>query len=277
MKISACEKLLAAAVSTLALYAYGGGFIKARSFSSCTEFVSAPCWTSSGAVYNTGPVCWNDASWFFDFGEYGFVDGYFGFISSFDRKKGDDYRLLFNEIEATLCYGRKLAIAEDVTLDCKAGVLWGPPIGYKNAHQGYWGPYVGMTLANPVVEPYMTGLWIMEPGQRGYVRFGLRKPFSVAERTTLTPFMESVWMDRRRYINRYGAEPRHDYLGGGLFATLKTGATVSYRMDEHLSLYFTCLMFDVIDSQARRYVRNINGHYAKCDCPVLAVGAVYRF
>ena len=269
--------LSVAAVLIMNLHARGEDFLKSSSFSLCAEFLSAPCWTSSGAVYNTGPVCWNDLSWLFDFGDYGFVDGYFGFISSFDKKKGDDYRLLFNEIEATLCYGRKWRISENVTLSTKAGVLWGPPIGYKGAHQGCWGPYVGMSLANPLVEPYMTGLWLLEPDQRGYIRAGLRKPFALSEKLTLTPYMESVWMDRRRYINRYKSEPRHEYLGGGLFATLKTGASLSYRIDEHFSVYLGCIMFDIIDSQARRYVRGINGHYAKCDFPVVSLGAIYRF
>ena len=231
---------------------------------------------SSGSIYDTRPVFSQEAGWMFDFGEYGWIDGYFWIVSALHDKQHESHRMLFNEIETAIFYGQSWQLAEKTRFVAKVGPLWGPAIGYDNAHKNSWGPYVSLSLNNPVVVPYMSGLWIVSPKRRGRIRFGLRKTFAISDKVSLTPMAETVWMDRRRFDSRYGSEPEKAVFGGS-FATMTTGAKVTWQVTDSCQVYFRLLMFDIINSQARRAVRNQNSYYAKCDWPVLRLGVEYAF
>ena len=92
----------------------------------------------------------------------------------------------------------------------------------------------------------------------------------------LTPSVETVWMDRRRFDSRYGAEPEDSFLGGS-FATVTTGVKLSWQITENWQSYFRFQMFDVINSQARRAVKKQDAYYAKCDWPIFKLGVEYSF
>jgi hypothetical protein len=231
---------------------------------------------SSGAIYDTNPIASQEVGWMFDFGEYGSIDGYFWIVSSLHDRQHESHRMLFSEFETVIRYGQSWQIAEKAVLKASAGPLWNPAIGYKGAHRNTWGPYVTAYLDNPIVVPYMSGLWILSPKMRGRIRFGVRKTFALSEHLSLTPSIETVWMDRRRFDSRYGAEPEDAFLGGS-FATVTTGMKLSWQITENWQLYFRFQMFDVINSQARRAVKKQDAYYAKCDWPIFKLGVEYSF
>ena len=231
---------------------------------------------SSGAIFDTRPVCSQELGWLFDLGEYGWIDGYFWTASATHNRQKESHRALFNEIETAICYGQSLRLAKEAVLKAKIGPLWNPPIGYYDSHQNWWGPYAACWLDNPFAVPYMGGLWVLSPEMRGRITFGLRRSFSLSDRFSVTPMVETVWMDRRRYHSRYGADPE-DAFAGGSFATMTSGARFSWHVTDRCQAYCRLLMFNVIDSQARSAVRKQDAYYAKCDWPVFRIGVEYSF
>ena len=231
---------------------------------------------SGGAIYDTRPITSQELGWFFDFGDYGWIDGYFWIVSALHDRQHESHRMLFNEIETVIRYGQKWQTSEKTAIKASVGPLWNPPVGYEQSHKNCWGPYVSVQFDNPVVVPYMSGLWLLAPKMRGRVRIGVRKSFALSENLSMTPSLESVWMDRRRFDARYGADPEDAFLGGS-FATLTTGARLSWQVTGNCQVYFRFLMFDIINSQARRAVKKQDKYYAKCDWPVFRIGVEYSF
>ena len=231
---------------------------------------------SGGAIYDTRPISSQEIGWFFDFGEYGWIDGYFWIVSSLHDRQSEKHRMLFNEIETVIRYGQKWQISEDAAVKASVGPLWNPPIGYYDSHKNCWGPYVSVQLDNSVAVPYMSGLWLLAPKMRGRIRFGVRKRLELSECLSLTPSVETVWMDRRRFDSRYGGDPEEAFLGGS-FATVTTGLRLGWQITDNCQAYLRFLMFDIINSQARRSVKKQDAYYAKCDWPVFRLGVEYAF
>ena len=252
-----------------------GSFVKSVSGYVGAEVASAYL-GSGGAIYDTRPISSQELGWFFDLGDYGWIDGYFWVVSSLHDKQKERHRMLFNEIETVIRYGQKWRISDNAVLKASVGPLWNPPVGYDGAHQSCWGPYVAANVDNPFLVPYMSGLWLLSPRMRGRIRFGVRKAFALSDCVTLTPSLETVWMDRRRFDARYGADPEKAFLGGS-FATVTTGINLSWQITGNCKSYLRFLMFDVIDSQARKAVKKQDAYYAKCDWPIFRLGVEYSF
>ena len=231
---------------------------------------------SSGAIYDTNPVSSQELGWLFDLGDYGWIGGYFWIISALHDRQNESHRMVFNEFELLIRYGQKWQISDKFALKASAGPLWNPPIGYKDSHNNCWGPYVVADIDNPYVVPYMSGLWLLAPQMSGRICFGVRKPFALTDTISLTPSFETVWMDRRRFDSRYGMEPEKAFFGGS-FATVTTGVNLSWQITEDFRSYFKFLMFDAINSQARKALKNQDAYYAKCDWPIFRIGAEYSF
>lgn len=266
---------------SLRLWAVGGAETGGSSFvKSVSGYVGAEVASaylgSGGAIYDTRPISSQEAGWFFDFGDCGWIDGYFWVVSSLHDRQKERHRMLFNEIETVIRYGQKWRISGDAVLKASAGPLWNPPVGYDGAHRNCWGPSVVVQLDNGFLVPYMNGLWLLAPKMRGRIRFGVRKAFALSDSVTLTPSAEAVWMDRRRFDARYGADPEKAFFGGS-FATVTTGLNLSWQITGNCRSYLRFLMFDVIDSQARRAVKKQDAYYAKCDWPIFRLGVEYSF
>ena len=232
---------------------------------------------TSGAIYDTMPITTQMLYGKADFGEWGYIDGYGWFISSLHNRQNDKHRPLLHEFEGTLCYGYKYNVTDLVHVNTKAGPLWNPPIGYHGSHQNYWGPYISQSMENPYIVPYWSGFWLLEPQRRGRIRMGLRKSFAPYEHVSITPFAETVWMDRRRFNTRYGGDPEKDHFFGGTFATVTTGAKATWTFSDGWKLYATLMQFDIVNTQARRSVKRSDAYYAKCDWPIIRVGVEYDF
>ena len=140
-----------------------------------------------------------------------------------------------------------------------------------------WGPYAVQRLDNPWLTPYWRGLWLVAPQRRGRVSFGLERKIALSDKLSLAPFVEVVWMDKRRFRRRYGGEPLHGAVHGGAFAYSFAGVNAKWALGEDISIFFTAAMCDVVNGQARRAVRRSDAYYAKNDWPVFKIGVEYRF
>lgn len=232
---------------------------------------------TSGAILDTRPNMTQCISWRLVFSENFFLDGYGWFISSLHNMQREDHRILFNEFEGALRAGHDFYFDNGMMLETKAGVLWNPPIGYHDSPMDYWGPYFAQYLRNDYVVPYWDGLWLVSPKRRARIRFGVRKPFKLDEKLSVTPFVETVWLDKRRFVSRYHEEPLKDTVLGGAFGSVTFGVSVNYNVNDNLAFFGSFSQFDIINSQARRSVRQSKSYYAKCDWPILKVGVRYSF
>lgn len=232
---------------------------------------------SSGAIYDTRPNLSQCLSLRAEIEEDFFIDGYAWFISSLHTMQSDSHRALFHEFEGAVRFGYDLHVSDDMMLETKAGLLWNPAIGYEGASMDCWGPYVAQYFQNKYIIPYWDGLWIISPSRRARIRLGVRKPFKVTEKFTVTPFVETVWMDKRRFLARYNEEPDQDVVLGGAFGTVTFGISARYKIDDNWTVYGSFSQFDIINSQARRSVRKSKDYYAKCDWPIFKLGVSYGF
>lgn len=232
---------------------------------------------SSGAIYDTRPNLSNCLLFRAEVDDVYFVDGYAWIISSLHSMQSESHRMLFHEFEGSLRFGYDYRISEDMMLETKAGLLWNPAIGYKDASLDGWGPYVAQYFKNKYLIPYWDGLWIVSPRRRARVRMGVRKPFEITEKLTISPFFETVWLDKRRFIARYNEAPEDDFVMGGAFGSITFGLSVKYEISPDFMVFGSFSQFDLINSQARDSVKRADEYYAKCDWPIVKIGFSYRF
>lgn len=99
---------------------------------------------------------------------------------------------------------------------------------------------------------------------------------AVGEKLTVMPFVETVWMDNRRFQSRYGGIPQGRFLGGA-FATMTTGVRLTWRIDDNWRLFVRFRQYDIINNQSRRAVKKQTAYYAKCDYPIVGAGIECSF
>ena len=116
---------------------------------------------------------------------------------------------------------------------------------------------------------------MVEPARRGRICFGAEKKIVLFDRIALAPFAETVWMDKRRFSRRYGAEPEDTDMLGGSFAYTFIGIKAKWAIGEALNIVATAAMCDVINNQARKSIRRSDAYYAKNDWPVVRLGIEY--
>ena len=232
--------------------------------------------SSGGTLGDTKPITTQCATWCADFGDRGSISGYFWSKSSLHNTQHEQHRATFDQLETTVYYGNRFALLEGAELRAKLGLLWNPLFGYKDGHNCDWGIHFVQSLENDIVVPYMNGLWMVAPTPRSRIRFGLQKSFALGEDWTVTPFVETVWMDNRRFQSRYGGIPQDRFLGGA-FATMTSGIRVTWKLNENWRLFTRIRQYDVINSQSRRAVKAKHSYYAKCDYPVVGVGVECSF
>lgn len=238
--------------------------------------VSSGYLSSGGTLGDTRPMSTQCATWLVDFGERGSISGYVWTKSAFHNRQHAQHRAEFDQIETAIYYGRPWNISRNVTLRSKVGPLWNPLIGYKDGHNCDWGFHLVQSLDNDIVTPYLNGLWMVSPTPRSRVRVGVRHKFAVNDNWSVTPFIETVWMDNRRFQSRYGGIPQDRFLGGA-FATMTTGMSVTWRIDDNWRMFARFRMYDIINSQSRRAVKRQSAYYAKCDYPIFGVGVECDF
>lgn len=238
--------------------------------------VSSGYLSSGGSLGDTRPVAVNRADWSFNSSEYGEISGYFWTISSLHDSQRHLHREAFNQFETAVYYGYVWSTGE-VAWHGKTGPLWNPMIGYKGGHNCELGWHFVARAQNGFAVPYVNALWMFEPYSRTRIRLGIEKGIAVGESWRVTPFVEAVWMDRARYVSRYGAPPNHGRILGGVFAVATFGVKVTYALAENLNVFARVRQYDMIDAQARRAVRRKNSYYAKCDCPVAGIGLEFSF
>lgn len=232
--------------------------------------------SSAGTLGDTWPCMTQCLSWSTDLGEYGSLSGYGWTVSSLHNRQRDKHRALFNQFESAVYYGYDWEAVEGVKLCQKLGPLWNPAIGYEDGHNCDWGIHYIVSLKNDIVVPYANALWMVAPSPRSRIRFGLSRRFKASESFSVEPFVETVWMDNRRYQSKYGGLPQDRFLGGA-FATMTTGIRLEWDLGGGWKMFSRLRQFDVINSQSRRAVKKQTSYYAKCDWPVASIGFTYSF
>lgn len=266
--IAAAAALAAASTCMAAPEVRTSGFV---------EMQAASGFLSSTGLADTCPVATQMAYLKCDAEEWGFVDGYGWIVSSLHDKQHERHRAAFNELEGALQYGRDIRFWEDWRARAKAGVYYDAAIGYPDGAKNVWGPYATLDLKNPFVTPYASAIQYVAPDRKARVKLGLRRTFTVAEGVEISPFCETLWMDKRRFAGKYGANPERGRAFGGAFATLQTGVKASWAVADGIKLTAQIIQYDVVNSQARKAVRGTDRYYAKCDWPVFRIGVVYSF
>ena len=233
--------------------------------------------TSSGMIYDTRPVATQYIYARLDSLSFGYLDGYVWTISSLHDEQHVSHRALFNEFETVLRYGYNLRFPREFTLDTKIGGYWNPPVGYRSARMDYWGVNVEQSLKNPYVVPFWSGLWLFGPKMRGRIRAGLRKPFQLHEDFTVTPSVEAVWVDRRRFQAKYGENPEDDDMFGGAFTAITTSIRAEWRFMPDWTVFLSLHQFDMVNAQARDAVDSSHGYWQKSDWLIVRAGVSYEF
>lgn len=232
--------------------------------------------SSGGALLDTRPVTAQELDWKVDSGAYGFLQGYFWITSSLHDSQDDVHRKLFNEIETAAYYGYRLRTSERTSVLSRAGLLFNPQIGYPDDNANYWGPLVMQEFENPFLTPYYQMLLLVRPKVRGRIRLGVRHDFALTDTLTLTPAVETVWSEERRFRAKYGGDSDLSFLRGG-FGTERVSLTLTWRALENLSFYATVHQWALLDGQARDSVDESSNYYAKKDWIIVKVGAEYSF
>ena len=264
-------------VFAIVVFFTGGAFAAAPDFRGrlYSEVASAYL-SSSGSLSDTHPVTVQQADWLFDFYDFGKVSGYFWTISSLHDKQGKSHRMAFNQFETALYYGYDWTIRPGVALKTKTGPLWNPQIGYDHGHNCDWGWHYVQRLETKWVVPYVNALWMFSPYSRARIRMGLERSFVLGEAWTLTPSVETVWMDRERYRSRYGGAPDTSVFGGA-FACVVTGLKVTWRFNENWRFFARIRQYDVINNQSRRAIKRQDNYWSKCDYPIVGIGVECNF
>lgn len=232
--------------------------------------------SSGGTLGDTRPVCIQQVTWLANLGEYGELSGYGWTVSSLHNRQHSVHREAYNQFETAVYYGYNWMIDRDLQLRSKFGPLWNPMIGYEHAHNCNWGWHFVQSLENPVLTPYVNGLWMVSPTPRSRIRFGLQRQFAFSPAWSVVPSIETVWMDNRRYQSRYGGMPQDRFLGGA-FATMTIGLTLNWKFADSWKIFARVRQYDIINSQSRRAVKKQTAYYAKCDYMIFGLGIECNF
>ena len=238
--------------------------------------VSSAYLATSGTICDNRPVASQEFDWLVNLGDWGWIDGYAWTISSLHDRQHASHREPFNEFEGTAHYGYDWKFSDRAALSAFAGLLWNPQIGYRNDTDRYWGSHFGMSLNNPYVTPYWNALAMHQPTPRARARMGLRRTFPFWEALSITPSVETVWADVRRYRTRYGEEPVHMFMHGA-FITVTAGVKMEWRLTKSFCAYCKLRQFDTVDSHARRLIKGKPQYYARRDLAIIALGVTYSF
>lgn len=240
------------------------------------EAASAYVSRSSG-LSDARPVTVQNLDWRFTPGDWGFFDGYIWTISSLHDMQHHSHRPLFYDVETVVRYGYKFDFGRDLSLVSVAGPYVDFPFGYRNAHMKCWGWYATQDLKTPWLTLYWKGLWIVETTRRARIAAGISHSFKLAPDLTLSPFVETVWMDHRRFRRRYGNDLDSPDFASGAFSTFRAAAALKWRKTENLSFVFTAGFISVVNPEARRAERRRHAYSAKCDWPYVKAGIEYSF
>lgn len=232
--------------------------------------------SSSGSLCDTHPVCWQelDAAW--SLGEWGYLDGYAWFQSALNDCQNDSRRMFMNEFEGTLCYNYDWQFSANAVLRTKAGGLWNPQIGYPDESNSWSGPYFVQSLDNPYLTPTVNALMLVAPEEKTRVRCGVKRSIPLADRLTLTPQVEFVWSDARRFKAKYGEGPDAAFLGGA-FDVMVATLRLRYQFTERFAATLKLRQFALLGSQTRDVVGSRTGETAKTDLTAGGVCLEYAF
>lgn len=241
-------------------------------------FESAYC-SSTGKFGYSRPIAEQYYDLTLSTADYGSVTFDCWAASALNDQQDAVHRRAFYCLEETLTYGYDFALDRDrkYVLSQNAGILWDWLYGYRVANRTPYCWYAFQSLKNPYLVPYWNALGGMintAPWTR--VRTGVKHDWQVCEAVSLTPYVDATWGDSRRFRSNYGTELRRRFLGGSVMYAM-AGAVLRWRICGGWYVWGRYRHMFVVDSEARRALRERNGALDKQFYPMFGLGIGVRF
>jgi len=233
--------------------------------------------STSGGLSDTHPVSTHMLFLRQNMGDLGFLDGYVWSISALHDKQHDKHGQLLYWAEGAAHYGYELPLWEGALLQTKAGPFCGLHLDYVQKHNSSIGVSAAQRLDNPYVTPYWGGIWLHKPSRKGLVVAGISKEIEFCDDLVLSAYFQPTWMDRRRYMGRYGSSMGEKALMGGAVAFVLFGVQLDWKVSDNVKFYVALSQYDVVNRQARRSIKCGGHYYDKCDWPIFRMGVRLMF
>lgn len=232
--------------------------------------------SSSGTLVDTRPSLEHQVDLVWYLAGYGRLTACGWIISALHGGRDRDHRRAFYLYESTVGYGYDVSFSKDVESVNEAGVVWDSPWGYEHYSSEEVGWWMRNSLENPVLVPYIETLGLFAPDRWVRAAMGLRRGFKVCDTVGITPFVETVWGDSRRYRAQFGQEPSGRFLGGK-FMTITPGVRIDWKIREDWIVWFRFREFVIVDPQARGIVDDQIAYYQQTESEIFSLGISYFF
>lgn len=225
--------------------------------------------STSGNISETRPVAIECVSGEVKIGDYGEIGGYVWTISKLHGKRDATQRRPFYEFEMGVWYRNLWEIAEEWSVDTMVCPLWDTCAGIRTSKHVTQELMVNQSLENPYLTPYYGFLHSYAPDHWFRTRIGVRRSFRIFDNLTLTPAVETVYSDPRRYRLRYGERP--DVFIEG-FSTLISVVTLKWKFTDNWNVHFIVKQYDLLGGDARKAIRARTEYYQRTDYAIFTVG-----
>jgi hypothetical protein len=225
--------------------------------------------STSGNISDTEPVAIECISGEVKIGDCGEIGGYVWTISKLHGKCDDTQRRAFYEFETGVWYRYPWEMAEGWTVDTKICPIWDTCPGIKTSEHVVQEFMVNQSLENRYLTPYYSFLLGYAPDHWFRTRIGVRKTFEIYENVTLTPYIETVYSDARRYRLKYGDRPDSFWEG---FSSLISVVTLRWNFTENWNVHLIVKQYDLVDRNARRAISARREYYQKTDHTLFTLG-----
>lgn len=230
--------------------------------------------SSGNSVGDSRPVLQQCVSVAKGFGEYGRMSSYLWVPSSLNRRNDDSHSRPFYWLECGINYAYSWKLNDDVSLYSRPLLFWGVPVNDRTERHSSLSAKFTQRLDNRFVSPYYCLYGRLTDLQWWQVSLGLMRDLKLTETLTLTPTVEFVYNDERRFGARYGMEPPSE---ADQFSAMVARITLRWWFSEHWNTYVILKQFDTFGHNAREAVKRQKVHTAKCDLTAVSVGLACSF
>ena len=220
--------------------------------------------------------------------EFGYLGVGLWLNSDLTKRRGDMYyplgRGVPNEYDPNIHFGRTFWFDDERTwgLDWRSTVVWVyyPPHNYHGARHTptTWDFDHSFALLNPYVIPFIDVVREYSQGAN-LLQFGLKKPFDVTERLSLTPSLTMVWREHQYdwcFPTKFGDAKK---CNSGI-ATMKLMLDANWKITDNFGLFAKVAYCSIVDPDLRDNIdRELHGSdYGKYkDFAWGGVGVTFNF
>jgi hypothetical protein len=230
--------------------------------------------SSGNSIGDSRPVLQQCVSVAKSFGEFGRLSSYLWTPTSLNRRNDQSHRRAYYWLECGVNYSYSWKFCDSLSLYSRPLFFWGVPTGDRTERHSNFCCKFTQRLDNPIVSPYYCLYGRFTDLQWWQVSLGLMREFKLADTLTLTPTLEFVCNDERRYRARYGIPPPS--LSDRLSAMVAR-ITLKWWFVEHWNAYVILKQFDTLGHDSREAVKRQSSHTALRDLTSVSVGVACSF